>query len=70
MNKKSLTALNILTLSLSAANLAIGLVLDRKRKDLEKKRRAGQCSGRKDSAGSPRNCKEAARAFPGKKEAA
>ena len=40
MNKKSVTALNILTLSLSAANLAIGLVLDRKRKDLE--RREGQ----------------------------
>ena len=48
MNKKSLTALNILTLSLSAANLAIGLVLDRKRKDLEK--REGQVSAQEEKA--------------------
>ena len=46
MNKKSVTALNILTLSLSTANLAIGLVLDRKRKDLE--RREGQVRVQKE----------------------
>lgn len=47
MNKKSVTALNILTFSLSAANLAIGLVLDRKRKDLERREGKGRSGLRK-----------------------